>query len=349
MTSGTTTTSRVVCFDERDYCMRFIYTRPFSLATQPPMPTPRDSSRLNDGSRLNDSSRLTAANLNKLPKAERIEKLLKVAQMQVDADEDASHLLSQVQDEMDRSSRPGTGRSSQKQGGVYHVAPPSTAQSDRPPSTAGGMSIAGSLRGRIKESLLSRESEFRKGKDALKPSVHTGRPGTGMSSRPGTGMSSRPGTGMSQRPPSTAASQRPPTGDEPRVLTLVEKPPIIDYTDIMPDHMVEKFREEFRAMKLAEEAAAEAYRPPTGASSRPSTGRPLAEVSNIIDVSERLPTPALSQASSRPLTGHAEKAMMPKAPPTAPEARPWSKKGRRGAPTNLRAASSEMSEALSWN
>ena len=278
------------------------------------------------------TARLSAANLAKLPKSERVDALLSLAQMNIAAEEDASHLLSQVQEEMDRSSygRPGTGRSQH--------APPSTA--GKPPSTAGGLSIAGSLKGRIQESILSRESQFRKGHGALRP---------GGASRPGTGLSQMPpSTAASQRPPPTAASERPPTGDAPRVLNLVEKPPIYDYTEIMPEHMVQKFREEFRAMKAAEaaaaaEAEAAAMRPGTGMSrfSRPATGEPLAEMHNLVN--ERPPT-GRSQAS-RPLTGHSERSLS-KPPPTAPEPRPWSKKGRRGAPANVR--SSAISEALSW-
>ena len=52
---------------------------------------------------------LTAANLSKLPKAQRTDQLLKLAQMKIDADEDASFLLEKVQQELAASSgRPGT-------------------------------------------------------------------------------------------------------------------------------------------------------------------------------------------------------------------------------------------------
>ena len=93
---------------------------------------------------------LTAANLSKLPKAQSTDQLLKLAQMKIDADEDASFLLEKVQQELAASSsgRPGTG-------------------SQKPPPTAGGLSIAGSLQDRIADSILSRQSEFRKGKDQL--------------------------------------------------------------------------------------------------------------------------------------------------------------------------------------
>jgi hypothetical protein len=127
------------------------------------------------------------------------------------------------------------------------------------------------------------------------------------------------------------------------VLQLEECPPVYDYKELLPPHVVESFRKEFRAMKAAEQAAAAAE------------AAPLGEVQNQLRDCSRGPwnsyepraaTPALSQASSRPLTGHAEYAM-PSKQTGPPEPRPWSKQGRRGAP--YRGSSDAISECLSWN
>ena len=298
--------------------------------------------------------RLSHANLEKLPKsdklnkAERMAQLLKLTQMNIDADEDASHLLERVQAELNApssSGRPGTGQTtaSQKIGAannVYHVGqpPPSTAGS-RPPT---GVSIAGSLGGRIAESLLSRQSEFRRGRDALKPMPEE-RPDTSGSRKP-------PSTAQSQRPPPTGSSQRPPTG---RPASPQLMPPVIDFSDILPGHVVQGFREEYRAMKAARDAeAAEAE----AQANAPSSLTPFGEVltlrehnlENHMPQYERGDTPR-SYASSRPsLMDHADHAM-PNAPKPSVEPRPWSKKGRRPAPQGSRAASSEISDVFSWN
>ena len=298
---------------------------------------------------------LTAANLSKLPKAQRTDQLLKLAQMKIDADEDASFLLEKVQQELAASSsgRPGTG-------------------SQKPPPTAGGLSIAGSLQDRIADSILSRQSEFRKGKDQLAALLEeSSRPATGAS-RPGTGASRRPPTASSVRPPPTAASDR-----STRSAKMADGQKVLpfgaydaDRSELLaafPEELKEKFRQEFRAMKAREaaeaaafEAAAEISEPdPAPSLFQPGqreigtplvqNAMPLSEMKNLNIIENRLPTPsATSVASSRPLTGHAEITMAKTEMPTlAP--RPWSKKGRRPPPSDARAARSEISSALSWN
>jgi len=285
------------------------------------------------------TARLTAENLSKLP-SKNTEALLKLAQMKIDANEDASQLLSTLQEQLD-TGRPGTGRS----GASRRGAPPTVHHNyGAPPSTAGGLSIAGSLRDRITASVLSRGSEFRKGPDALRPSVaarDAARPDTAGSQRP-------PSTAGSQRPPSTAASQRATDELATAPWHIVDKPPIIDYAQIVPDDVQQRFRDEFRAMKVAEQTASEAATAAAVGRSVEATSLPLGEFNlNALQLA-RLPTPAGSHAS-RPLTGHTEYAMADahrqQAPPVP---RPWSKKGRRGAPDDSRAARSEISEALSW-
>lgn len=296
-------------------------------------------------------ARLSAENLEKLPKAKRIEQLAAMAQLKIDANEDASFLLESIHDQLAAPSsngRPGTGmtNASRKPGAHNFGRPPPTAASEKP-------SIAGSLADRITESLVSRQSEFRRGKDALLPPP-TASSQRSAASRPGTGASRPPPTAASQRPPSTAASQRPPTtansrrgptGDLPRTLQIEDKPPVYDYKELLPDHVVQGFREEFRAMKAREEEAARAAEFEARClEAQAAAVRPLSEVHNL---TERVATPALS-ASSRPLTGHSEHVLRQGAIGGPPVPRPWSKKGRRGAPGDSRAARSEISEALSW-
>ena len=101
-------------------------------------------------------------------------------------------------------------------------------------------------------------------------------------------------------------------------------------------------------MKAAREAEAKAFEEAEAAMvAEAAAARPLAEVRGN-QLAGRLPTPALSQASSRPLSGHAEHVMATEYCGAAPVARPWSKKGKRGAPDGSRGARSEISEALSW-
>ena len=103
---------------------------------------------------------LNAANLKALnemqmktmPKEQRRDAMMKLAQMKIAAQEDASHLLSQLATDLDGSSsvgRPGTGQE--------HRKPPSTAGSVRSET----LSIAGSLRTRITDSLLAAEMRSR--------------------------------------------------------------------------------------------------------------------------------------------------------------------------------------------
>jgi len=133
--------------------------------------------------------KLSEENLKKLStRTEKMEFLLESAKHRIDAQEDASHLLSAVSQLLTVESRPGTGQSN---------ARPATGQD----------SIAGSLQQRI---AAEREAANARPGTAASQSLSQ-RPGTGASQRPGTGASQRPGTGVSQRP-GTGASERPMTG-----------------------------------------------------------------------------------------------------------------------------------------
>lgn len=161
---------------------------------------------------------LNAANLKALnemqmktmPKEQRRDAMMKLAQMKIAAQEDASHLLSQLATDLDGSSsvgRPGTGQE--------HRKPPSTAGSVRSET----LSIAGSLRTRITDSLLAAEMRSRISKS--KPAHNLGRVPETSSNFVDLSDSGRPGTGFSQKSidkffeqhqlqarPGTAASQR---------------------------------------------------------------------------------------------------------------------------------------------
>ena len=201
---------------------------------------------------------LTAENLKKLPKDKRMETLLESARHTIDQGEDATHLLSALQDEVNAPSsaaRPATGQS--------------LAISNRPPP-----SIAGSLGQRIQSSLLeakayrpstaaesiashaslaeSLEAEFRNrmalSKGLPPPSASGSRPPTGCSRPPTSG--SRPRTGGSRPPTGQLQPQgeRAPSG--PQLL-----PPVMDPVSLMPEHIVQGFREEYRAMQAKKREA----------------------------------------------------------------------------------------------
>ena len=135
-------------------------------------------------------------------------------------------------------------------------------------------------------------------------------------------------------------------------------PPVIDFSDILPERVVQGFREEYRAMKAARDAEAAAQAEAEARANAPSSLTPFGEVltlrehnlansANYMPPSERGGTPQ-SYASSRPsLMAHADHAM-PKAAKAPLEPRPWSKKGRRPAPQGSRAANSEISDVFSW-
>ena len=334
--------------------------------------------------------KLSAANLSKheedqfkhLPKEKRRDAMLKLAKMKIDAQEDASHLLSHLQLDMEASSagRPGTGRSISTNGrptGAY-PAPPSTAGSAK-------FSIAGSLSGRIADSLLASEmrsrvnarenaSKARSGKsgapnvidlsDSAVPSnkvEHFFQQLQAQNERPGTAASqlsqqsqqlSRPGTAASQRSVATSvATSRPPTAGQQqqqqqqarKMPELQLKPPILDPKELLPANIVQGFREEFRAKKAAEEAAAAAE----------AAAEPLGELTNSVYPSwpangDRPGTGG--SAGSRPLTGHTDYSMGKATSGVAAEelvVKAWAKKGRK--PVVNRAAMSSIGECLAWD
>jgi len=236
------------------------------------------------------SLELTAENLKKLPKDKRMETLLESARHTIDQGEDATHLLSALQDEVNAPSsaaRPATGQS--------------LAGSNRPPP-----SIAGSLGQRIQSSLLeakayrpstaaksiashaslaeSLEAEFRDrvalSKGLPPPSASGSRPPTGCS-RPPTG-GSRPPTGQLQ-----PQGERAPSG--PQLL-----PPVMDPVSLMPEHIVQGFREEYRAMQAkkreAERAAMAEH--PNHTAIQPLSSSSSANGSNIRPPSGKRPDPS---------------------------------------------------------
>ena len=310
-------------------------------------------------------ARLCAANLKKfdaqnvasLPRHERRDALMRLAQMKIDANEDASHLLSSLAVDLEVSShgRPGTGRSSQHSvmgpaNNVFHV-PPTSLQ---PPSTAGSIaggalapSIAGSLSTRIADALLAGEMRARvaqrsqksTAKKAVAADFFDARSEADVEPRPGTAASSRPGT--AQRP-GDVSSRKPPAS--PQLL-----PPVIDYKELLPEDIVQSFRAEYRAIKAAQAEAegvkamsrmvdlSSAGETPAEALAAATRAVPLGEVTN-----DR------NNFAPRPLTGHSERSMdQPVSLGAPPAPRPWSKKGRGAAPT-ARAAQSSVGECLSW-
>ena len=89
------------------------------------------------------SSMLTATNLRKMDASSRLNSLMSDCQRCIDADEDASHLLTQIQAELAVTDRPHTGQS---------IGRPATAASIQP-------SIAGSLGPKIKATLRERRDD----------------------------------------------------------------------------------------------------------------------------------------------------------------------------------------------
>ena len=317
---------------------------------------------------------LNGQELDFLPKEQRRDAMLKLAQMKIAAKEDASQLLSQLQTEMETSSagRPGTGQ-----------RPPPTAGSERP-------SIAGSLGGRITDSMLAYKMRERsRTSSAIAQPPRSRIQGASnfvdlsdAASRPGTASSkveqffqrheqqqARPGTAASQRSEiSVAASQRsqrstgsrPPTAARAaaeRAAALAKGPellpPIIDYKELLPEHIVNSFREEFRAKKkAAEEAEREAAAEAEYLASRSDfavaadraeleaelTAAPLNEVTN---------RPVTTASSARPLTGHSEISMSkPAGSDALPVPTAWAKKGKKPIP---RAALSSVGACLTWD
>jgi len=131
-----------------------------------------------------------------LSKSDRMDALLQASAKTIAKNEDASHLLSALQAEVDAKSEP--------------VTPPS---------------IAGSLPGRIAaaragHALVERPSTY----STQRPDTASSqRPGTALSQRTGTALSPRPGTGgtqLSESRPSTSASTRVSRPSTATLLTL---------------------------------------------------------------------------------------------------------------------------------
>jgi len=122
-------------------------------------------------------------------------------------------------------------------------------------------------------------------------------------------------------------------------------PPIIDYAELVPEQMQATFREEFRAMHAEKAAAAEQQQQHYA---QPAQQLPLSEVHNLRGERALTPSSHASRPLTGPSTGHANPAMHQPNEGEAPQARPWSKKGRRGAPDGSRAARSEIGDVFSW-
>lgn len=250
---------------------------------------------------------LTAANLSRLDrltKSDRVSLLMEESSKLIDKGEDASHLLSRLQAEVEASSsaRPRTGQS---------------AMGPRPVTATTEYSIAGSLGQHISESLLSAKMEREQRQQQQRPpstaaskrSTRSVRPPTAkelmassaplaeelevqLRERLSTASSRRPVTGQSQ-------ASRPATGmDASRAhaaANILECKPVLDPYELVSDEMKEKFRKEYRAMQeerrqmaeaearqraLEEQAAAsesESERPPPTPQPRAA---PLADVGN---------------------------------------------------------------------
>jgi len=219
------------------------------------------------------ASQLTSANLaklDKLDKSTRMEVLLEESSKLIDSGGDARQLLSRLQQEIEASSsaRPRTGQS-----GLL-LPRPQTGQSIAP-------SIAGSLGSRIQESLVSQRSSVRRPPTALSQRVRQPTAAELLSrgrqdlnadelesqfrERLSTAGSRRPVTGESQasRPPKgTSQASCPPTGasrkGELDYDPAVYCPPIIDYMQIVPEELKEKFRQEYRDLQAERREMAEA-------------------------------------------------------------------------------------------
>ena len=282
-------------------------------------------------------ARLTEANLAKLPKALRVEALMQLAKNKL-GDCDISDVASHRPDTAGAPSvasagvyRPATN--------VFHVYHEKN-EGDRP-STAGGMSvapsIAGSLGGRIKQSL-----------------------------RQHAAVNVRPPTAQSQR---SIASSRPPSAAQPKVAAARPRPPtpepVYDPVKLMmeecPD-LVEGFRREFRAKQAAKREAEAAAAAKSAAAHEAAEARaaaaavevePVAYAPSASGASEAdMPLGEIpvntrpSTAASRPLTGHSQISLS-SSKATQPEVRPWSKKGRKVV-SHARAAQSTVGLCFEW-
>ena len=264
---------------------------------------------------------LTAANLSRLDrltKSDRVSLLMEESSKLIDKGEDASHLLSRLQAEVEASStaRPRTGQS---------------AMGPRPVTATTEYSIAGSLGQHISESMLSakmereqRQQQKRPPSTAASQSTRSVRPPTAkelmassaplaeelevqLRERLSTASSRRPVTGQSQ-------ASRPATGiDASRANNILECKPVLDPYELVSDEMKEKFRKEYRAMQeerrqmaeaearqraLEEQAAAsesESERPPPTPQPRAA---PLADVGNA-DALKRQQQLSLMQLAKR--------------------------------------------------
>ena len=265
---------------------------------------------------------LTAANLSRLDrltKSDRVSLLMEESSKLIDKGEDASHLLSRLQAEVEASSsaRPRTGQSAM--------------QGPRPGTATTEYSIAGSLGQHISESMLSakmereqRQQQKRPPSTAASQSTRSVRPPTAkelmassaplaeelevqLRERLSTASSRRPVTGQSQ-------ASRPATGiDASRATNILECKPVLDPYELVSDEMKEKFRKEYRAMQeerrqmaeaearqraLEEQAAAsesESERPPPTPQPRAA---PLADVGNA-DALKRQQQLSLMQLAKR--------------------------------------------------
>ena len=141
-------------------------------------------------------------------------------------------MISRIDGELSSSDRPLPSAASTRSAGSSAKPPRSTssvaalALSDRPPSAASNRSAA-------------------------------------TSTKPPRSTSSAVGVAISDRPPPSAASSRssvPSNAARGTASQLELKPPVINPTEIVPAHIVEKFRAEFRAKQEAERLLAQQQR-----------------------------------------------------------------------------------------
>ena len=239
---------------------------------------------------------LTKENLKKLPKQTRLELLVEEAENEIERGKDASALLDRLKEEIEApssSARPATGQSALQAG---RAARPVTASSAGAPP-----SIAGSLQERIQHSLLSGSHGSRP------PSTASSQRSQRAPSMAASQQSQRTTRSQRSRPPTAAevlaqnsdlanaleekfrerlcTAERPMTGGSNAPSTGARKPPpspqllapVFDPKDSVPDHMIEKFRAEYRAMQ-AERQAAE--RVPNAAPPASHHQAPLTELTN---------------------------------------------------------------------
>lgn len=128
---------------------------------------------------------------------------------------------------------------------------------------------------------------------------------------------------------------------------------VIDYKEILPEHIVQSFRNEFRAQKEAEELTKKEAEEAQYLASR-SEFAAASDAAEAQSEEMALPLGELTNrevnplgSASRPLTGHSEISMdkmSASAHPPVPTA--WAKKGKKHIP---RAQQSSVGSCLTWD